>query len=149
MSKFPNQTHITIIDFKQRSNKPRFYLINMTTGEVQKFWTTHGWASDKNEDGYPEYFSNVINSGTSSVGFIRTAEIYWGKFYRSVRLDGLSTTNSNVRERAVVLHGWDNAHNKPVIQGLSWGCPALDWAVKDGVIDKVAQGSLMYIGASQ
>lgn len=145
---FPNQSFITVIDLGRKSDKQRFWVVDMTTGAVQKFWTIHGWGSDSNNDGLAEKFSNVINSGTSSLGFIRTAEIYSGKFKRSVRLDGLSSTNTNVRERAIVLHGWDDAHEKPVIQGLGWGCPALDWAVKDGVIDKVALGSLMYIGVS-
>jgi hypothetical protein len=149
LSKFPNQAYIVVIDFKPRSNVRRFFLINMASGEVEKFFTTHGHGSDKNRDGYAERFLNVVNSGASSVGFIRTGEVYWGKFKRSVRLDGLSTTNSKVRERAIVLHGWDNAHERPVIQGLSWGCPALDWTVKDGVIDKVKEGSLMYIGVSK
>jgi len=145
---FPNQEYITVVDLGRKSDRQRFFVVNMATGTVQKFWTIHGLGSDKNDDGFAERFSNVINSGTSSLGFIRTAEIYSGKFKRSVRLDGLSTTNSNVRERAIVLHGFDGAHERPVIQGLGWGCPALDWTVKDGVIDKVAEGSLMYIGVS-
>lgn len=148
-SSFPNQSHISVLDFGRRSNQQRFWVIDMRTGQVQKYWTTHGWASDKNNDGYAEQFGNVVNSGMSSLGFIRTAEIYWGKFKRSVRLDGLESTNSKIRERAIVLHGWDNAFDKPVIQGLSWGCPALDWSVKDSVIDKVAEGSLMLIGVAK
>ncbi len=147
--RFANQTHITVVDFSRRSDRQRFFVVDLSTGAVQKYWTVHGWGSDHNKDGIAEHFSNVINSGTSSLGFIRTAEIYEGKFKRSVRLDGLSESNSNVRERAIVLHGWDNAFEKPVIQGLGWGCPALDWTVKDGVIDKVAEGSLMYIGVSK
>ncbi|MGE3682692.1 MAG: murein L,D-transpeptidase catalytic domain-containing protein [Bdellovibrionales bacterium] len=149
LAKFPNRAYITVIDFKPRSDVRRFFVINMTTGEVEKFFTTHGIGSDKNKNGIAEIFGNIVNSGMSSLGYIRTAEVYWGKFKRSVRLDGLSATNSKVRERAVVLHGWDNAHEKPVIQGLSWGCPALDWTVKDAVIDKVKEGSLMYIGVSK
>lgn len=147
-SKFPNQDYIIVIDFKPRSDKYRFFLINMATGAVEKFHTTHGQGSDQDQDGFAERFLNVVNSGASSLGFIRTSEVYSGKFKRSVRLDGLSKTNSRVRERAIVLHGWDNAHEKNVIQGLSWGCPALDWNVKDAVIDKVRDGSLMYIGVS-
>lgn len=146
---FPNQAYITVIDLGRKSDRQRFWVVDMTTGFVEKYWTIHGWGSDSNNDGFAEKFSNVINSGTSSLGFIRTAEIYSGKFKRSVRLDGLSSTNSNVRERAIVLHGWDDAHEKPVVQGLGWGCPALDWAVKDGVIDKVAEGSLMSIGVAK
>lgn len=148
-TKFPNQDYIVVIDFKARSNERRFFQINMNSGEVEMYYTTHGKGSDRDKNGYAEAFGNIVNSGMSSVGFIRTGEVYWGKFKRSVRLDGLSRTNSRVRERAVVLHGWDNVHEKPVIQGLSWGCPALDWQVKDSVIDKVKEGSLMYIGVSK
>lgn len=147
-SKFPNQNYIIVIDFKPRSDRYRFFLIDMVSGAVEKFHTTHGHGSDQNRDGYAERFLNIVNSGASSIGFIRTSEVYWGKFKRSVRLDGLSSTNSRVRERAIVLHGWDNAHERNIIQGLSWGCPALDWDVKDAVIDKVRDGSLMYIGVS-
>jgi hypothetical protein len=149
LSKFPNQAYITIIDYKKRSNLQRFFVINMASGAVEKFRTTHGLYSDEDDNGYAESYGNVIGSGKSSLGFVRTAEIYWGKFDRSVRLDGLSTTNSNLRERAVVLHGWDDAHEANIKQGLSWGCPALDWSVKDGVIDKVANGSLMMMAVSQ
>lgn len=148
-SKFPNQNYIIVIDFKPRSDQYRFFLVDMNTGSVEKYRTTHGHGSDQNRDAYAERFLNVVNSGASSLGFIRTSEVYWGKFKRSVRLDGLSSTNSKVRERAIVLHGWDNAHERNVIQGLSWGCPALDWSVKDPVIDKVRDGSLMYIGVSK
>lgn len=146
---FPNQNYITVIDLGRRSNRQRFWVIDMATGLVESFWTIHGKGSDTNDDGYAERFGNTINSAMSSLGFIRTAEIYSGKFNRAVRLDGLSTTNSNVRERAIVLHGFDKAHQQPVKQGLGWGCPALDWSVKDGVIDKVAEGSLMSIGVAK
>lgn len=149
IAKFPNKSHIVVIDFSRRSDKYRFFLINMRTGAVEKFHTTHGKGSDQNKNGYAERFLNVVNSGASSVGFIRTAEIYFGKYKRSVRLDGLSQTNSKVRERAIVLHGWDKAYERNVIQGLSWGCPALDWSVKDAIIDKVAEGALMYIGVAK
>lgn len=146
--KFPNQTHITIVDFSPRSDKARLFVIDMTTGLVEKYHTTHGLHSDENRDGLAEQFGNTVNSGRSSLGFVRTAEVYEGKFGRSVRLDGLSTTNSNIRKRAVVLHGWEKAYEKDVIQGWSWGCITLDYAIRDNVIDKVAAGSLMYVGLS-
>ena len=145
---FPNQAYITIIDFAVHSSHQRLFVIDMATGVVEKFRTTHGWASDKDSNGYAESFGNVVNSGKSSLGFSRTGEVYWGKFKRSIRLDGLSTTNSKMRERAIVLHGWDKAFERQEIQGLSWGCPALDWSVKDAIIDKVKEGSLMFLGVS-
>ena len=56
ISKFPNQAYITVIDFKPRSDVRRFFLINMTTGGVEKFYTTHGVGSDKNKNGIAEVF---------------------------------------------------------------------------------------------
>jgi hypothetical protein len=147
-SSFPNQGYITIVDFKPRSDAYRFFLVNLTDGSVEKYHTTHGVGSDTDNDGYAEQFGNVEGSGKSSLGFVRTAEVYTGTYQVSVRLDGLSDTNSNIRERAVVFHGWDKTHEANVIQGLSWGCITLDYAVKDGVLQKIKEGSLMYVGVS-
>lgn len=149
LSRFPNQAWVTIVDFKPRSNRQRLFLIDMASGAVEKYRTTHGIGSDRNKDGYAERFSNVVNSGTSSLGFVRTGEVYHGKFRRSLRLDGLSSTNSNIRRRAIVYHGWDNVYERDVVQGLSWGCITMDWALKDAVIDKIRDGSLMYVGVAQ
>lgn len=146
--KFPNQEYITIVDFKPKSDKHRLYLINVATGAVEKYHTSHGTGSDKNKNHYAESFGNVINSGKSSLGFARVSEEYVGKFGRSIRLDGLSTTNSNIRARAVVLHGWDQTYERDVVQGWSWGCITLDYAVRDPFLDKVRGGSLMYSGVS-
>lgn len=145
-SRFTNQNYFTIVDFRPRSNTWRFYLVDLRSGAVERYHTTHGIGSDKDKNGYAEVFGNVPNSGKSSLGFIRVGEVYSGKFGRSVRLDGLSETNSNVRKRAIVVHGWDKVKEDHVIQGLSWGCVTLDWKVKDAVIDKIAEGSLLYIG---
>lgn len=145
---FANQAYIAIVDFKPRSDAYRFFLIDMTTGLVERYHTTHGINSDKNKNGWAESFGNVVNSGKSSLGFVRTAEVYTGKFKRSLRLDGLSTTNSNIRKRAVVFHGWDKVHEENVIQGLSWGCITIDWNFKDAILDKIKEGGLMYVGVS-
>lgn len=145
-SGFSNQEYITVVDFNPRSDHYRFYLVNLTNGSVEKYHTTHGIHSDRN--GYAVTFSNVINSGQSSLGFVRTAEVYSGKYRRSLRLDGLSATNSNIRDRAIVFHGWDNVKEANVIQGLSWGCITLDWNFKDAVLDKIKEGSLMYVGVA-
>jgi hypothetical protein len=147
-SSFPNQGYITVVDFKPRSDAYRFFLVNMTDGSVEKYHTTHGTHSDEDKDGIAESFGNDVGSGKSSLGFIRTAEVYSGTYHVAVRLDGLSDTNSNIRERAVVFHGWDGVHEANVIQGWSWGCITLDWTVKDAVLAKIKEGSLMYVGVS-
>lgn len=146
---FPNKTHLTVVDFKQHSARSRFYLVNLESGAVERYHTTHGLYSDVDDDGLAESFGNVVGSGKSSLGFVRVSEVYSGTYRRSIRLDGLSTTNSNIRERAIVFHGWDKVKEADVKQGLSWGCITLDWIVKDGVLDKIKEGSLMYLGVSK
>lgn len=148
-SKFSNQKYLAVVDFRPRSDSFRFFVVNLGTGEVDRHYTTHGTGSDKNQDGVAETFSNIVNSGTSSLGFIRTGEIYFGKFNRALRLDGLSKSNSRIRERAITLHGWDNAHEAPVIQGLTYGCLTFDWTVKDVIVDKLRDGALINIGISK
>jgi hypothetical protein len=147
--KFPNKNYVAIIDFKLSSEKPRFFIVNLATGEVIRHYTTHGINSDWDDDGYAEKFSNTVNSWQSSLGYARTGEVYSGKFKRSLRLDGLSSTNSRLRERAIVVHGWDWVVEEPVIQGRTQGCPALDWKVKDAVIDKIKDGALINLGLSR
>lgn len=147
--KFSNQGHLGVINFKIRSDKPRFFVVDLQSGAVSKYFTAHGMGSDRDDDGYAEKFSNTPDSWMSSLGYVRTGEVYNGKFKRSLRLDGLSSTNSKIRERAIVVHGWDWVVEDAVIQGLSLGCPALDWKVKDSVIDRIKDGALLYFGFSQ
>lgn len=146
--KFPNHRSLSVVDYHRRSDSFRFFIVDLKTGAVHQYHTTHGRGSDRNRDGYAERFSNVVNSQMSSLGFVRTGEVYSGKYRRSLRLDGLSATNSNLRARAVVVHGSDYVHEQPVLQGLSMGCLALDWRVKDQVISQIRDGSLMYLGVS-
>lgn len=143
-SKFPNQEYLTVVDFSKRSNKTRFFVINMNSGNVWALRTAHGSGGDLDHDGYVESVSNVSGSHKSSKGFYRVAEIYHGRYGRSIRLDGLSSTNSNARARAIVLHGSDYVVERNVIQGRSWGCFVLAWSVKDEAVSKIAGGSLLY-----
>lgn len=148
-SKFPNDRFIAIVDFRPRSDRSRFFLIDVNSGAVEKYHTTHGEGSDANRDGTADSFGNVENSFKSSLGFARTAEVYDGAYRRSLRLDGLSSTNSNLRRRAIVVHGWDGAYEADRLQGLTQGCLAFDWKIKDSIIDKLKNGALIYSGVSR
>lgn len=140
-----NPNFLTVIDFSQYSGKKRFYLIDMRSGEVEAYKTAHGSGSDSNHDGYAEKFSNVSGSNASSLGLYRTAETYYGKHGYSLRLDGLSSTNSNARSRAIVIHAADYVNDDTSSKsGRSWGCPALDPSVSKRVINYIAGGSLIY-----
>lgn len=94
-------------------------------------------------------FSNVPGSYESSLGLYRTGETYTGKHGRSLTLDGLEPGwNDRARSRAIVVHAADYVTEAFVLRwgrlGRSLGCPALDPAVTDTVIDKIRGGTLVF-----
>ena len=72
--------------------------------------------------------SNEDGSHLSSIGRALVAERYEGRYGVAYRLDGLDATNSNLRPRCVVLHGWEHTTSFPIwplpTVG-SFGCPVL------------------------
>ncbi len=142
---FANTRYAVIIDFRQHSSKRRFYLFDLETQRVDRYLTSHGLNSDQNNDGYADSFSNVEGSKQSSLGFYRTLGTYIGKHGYSMRLEGLSNTNSNAYERAIVVHPADYVSEETPRSGRSWGCPALDPDVSKEIIDKIKNGSVMLI----
>jgi len=143
LNKIKNKDVLTIINFKEHNSKERLFLIDMNTGDVETYLVAHGKNSDKNYDGFAESFSNAINSLQSSLGYYLTAETYNGDNGYSLRLDGLSTTNSNARERAIVIHGADYVTPGNKI-GRSYGCPAVEQRYHQLIIDRIKNGSLIY-----
>jgi len=73
----------------------------------------------------------------------KTAETYVGNNGYSLRLDGLSTSNSNARSRAIVIHGASYVTPGEKI-GRSYGCPALEMNVHQDVIDRIKGGALLF-----
>jgi hypothetical protein len=146
--RLPNPNFITIIDFRPHSSHSRFFIVNVKTGEVETLHTAHGEGSDTNDDGLAASYSNTPGSRKSSLGYYRTAETYYGKHGLSLRLDGLSSTNSNVRARAIVIHGAKYVKEASVKQGLSWGCPAITMSKRSSVVNALKEGSLIYAGLS-
>jgi len=70
-------------------------------------------------------FSNEPETWLSSLGHARIAERYEGEFGTSYRLDGLDITNSNLRQRFIVLHGHKSVPEKPIFplpSSRSKGC---------------------------
>ena len=137
--------YVAIVDFSQHSSKSRFYLFDMKAGTVERHNVSHGSGSDRNNDGMADTFSNVAGSNASSLGMYKTAETYSGKHGYSLRLDGLESSNSNARARAVVMHSATYVKDGKSA-GRSWGCPALDPKVYVSVIDRLKGGSLLLIG---
>ncbi len=144
----PNKNYIVIADMAQHSNNRRLYLINVATGVVDSHNVAHGTASDPDNDGWADQFSNIPESHMSSLGFMLTAETYYGVRGYSLRLDGLSSTNSNVRERAVVIHQAEYVIDG-VKAGRTWGCPAVDPKISVNFINRIRGGTLYYQGFSK
>jgi hypothetical protein len=140
-----NRDHMAIVDFSLNSGKKRYFLIDMNSGEVTPHMVAHG-AGSEDGHGFAKRFSDVDGSHESSLGFVLTGEIYDGVHGRSVRLDGLSKTNAHMRPRAIVIHGANYVHESASRQGNSFGCFALDMAVKDAVITAMHGGALLYAG---
>lgn len=72
--------------------------------------------------------SNEDGSHLSSLGRALVAERYMGSYGVAYRLDGLDATNSNLRSRCVVLHGWEYTTSLPIYPFStvgSFGCPVL------------------------
>lgn len=136
---------ISIFDITKHSGKRRLYIIDTKNGNVSSIHVAHGKNSDTNHDGIATSFSNKNGSNKSSLGFMLTAETYYGKNGYSLKLDGLESRNSNVRKRYVVIHGADYVKPSFSKMGRSLGCPAVSRANTDWYINKVKGGSLLYI----
>ena len=146
--KIKNTGYLSVIDFSRHATVRRFFIVDMKTGAVEAMRVAHGFGSDPDYDGLATEFGNKKNSRMSSLGFYRTAEVYSGMFGRSMRLDGLSATNSNARERAVVVHGYGPVMDTGNNVGFSEGCPAVSPANINKVIDSLKGGSIIYAGLS-
>jgi hypothetical protein len=144
LERIPNKRWLSVIDFAPHSKNHRFFIMDMEGGDMASYPIAHGKKSDPNDDGVASAFSNEDGSNMSSVGYYLTAETYIGGNGRSLRLEGLSATNSNVRERLVVIHGAAYVSDSRPKQGRSLGCPAFDHAVAQGVIDQLKEGSLIF-----
>jgi len=153
--KLTNPNIVGIVDFKQHSSVARWYFIDMKTGVVTTRHVSHGKGSDPTTKKYPhgtgyaKKFSNVEDSGMSSLGFFLVAETYTGEHGLSIRLDGLSPTNSNARPREIVVHSADYVVEENKLQGRSLGCFAVAAEERDKVVALINGGSLLYSGISK
>ena len=152
----PKQRYFVVMDMSLFSGKDRFWLVDLMTGEVEPHKVAHGDGSDPDHDGYASMFSNVEGSHKSSLGFYLSGEIYDGTHVHSMRLDGLNRdgspnalANSNARQRLIVMHEASYVSDSNTAkQGRSNGCPALDPSIEVGVVDRIHDGSLLYMAIS-
>jgi len=148
-SQIENSNYIAIADFRIPSSQKRLFILNLNDGSYESMLVAHGKKSEGSL-GMAEKFSNKNGSKMSSLGFYLTEEFsYEGKHGTSLRLNGLSNTNSNALERAIVIHGAEYVSESFVHErkrlGLSFGCPAVPMEKIESVIDKMKGRGLLLI----
>ncbi|MDE2292764.1 MAG: murein L,D-transpeptidase catalytic domain family protein, partial [Elusimicrobia bacterium] len=131
----PNMDFVTIIDMDLPSTARRMYVISLATGKVERFLVAHGSGSGML---YATRFSDVDSSHMTSLGLYLTLGEDSGKHGRDLKLAGLEDTNRHAQARAIELHGASYVSDSYIRQrgrlGRSWGCPAVDFAVRDHII---------------
>ncbi len=147
-SRISNKRYVSIVDFAAHSSKARFFILDLQTGSARAIHVAHGRGSDPDGDGYATKFSNVANSKASSLGFYLTGALYSGNHGKSMRLHGLSATNSNVLSRAVVVHESAYVKEAAMTQGRSFGCLAVAQSEIRSVLSSLNGGALIYAGLS-
>ena len=124
-------THVALfVDLSRHSGRRRFVVWDFERGEpLFCSPVSHGSGSVRSHvrSAYAR-LSNDDGSHLSSVGRALVAERYEGRYGVAYRLDGLDATNSNLRSRCVVLHGWEHTTSYPIwpiATTGSFGCPVL------------------------
>jgi hypothetical protein len=150
--KVAHEDRIYIVDFQAHSSKPRLFRLDLTTGETKAYRTAHGRGSDPAHSGYAQKFSNVPNSNASSIGAYLTAGQSWGsKHGPNVLLDGLDPTNSQVRDRAIIVHAADYCEPAYLASqgklGRSFGCFAVSQADLNALRADMDGGRLLFAAA--
>lgn len=141
---------ISIIDYSKPSTDKRFFVIDLHDKKlIYKCLVAHGRNSGENT---ADSYSNEQESLKSSLGFYITKETYTGKNGYSLRLEGLEKgINDNAMAREIVIHGADYVSEEFIKKngrlGRSWGCPALPAGLSKEIIDKISNGSCLFIYA--
>lgn len=139
---------LTICDFTLSSNLKRMWVID--PGNYKVLFNTlvaHGMGTGEE---FATAFSNIEDSHQSSLGFYVTGETYDGNNGYSLKLNGVDGMfNNKAYDRAIVVHGAEYVSeefargNKRI--GRSHGCPALPVEIAPKVIDKVKNGTCLFI----
>lgn len=138
-----NENYLLLWDLSLHSGRRRFVVWNVVRDCAEySFVVSHGSGSAKSKvrSAYAS-LSNADGSHLSSEGRALVAERYEGRYGVAYRLDGLDTTNSALRQRCVVLHGWQYTTPFPIypIPTVgSWGCPVLSRRAM-GILDDILQ----------
>lgn len=118
-----------LIDMSIPSGKNRFFVYDLEKGGVAySGLVAHGSCEERFLS--RARFSNVANSGCSSMGRYKVGVFYNGKYGESFKLHGLDNSNSNAFSRGVVIHGYDCVPDEEIFPRVlcnSLGCPMVSY----------------------
>ncbi|MFD2527096.1 murein L,D-transpeptidase catalytic domain-containing protein [Flavihumibacter stibioxidans] len=144
-----NTQYAFLLDMSVKSNKNRFFIVNLKTMKVEKS-SLVAQGRGRERLNLDKEYSNVPGSNCSSLGIYKVGKSYNGSFGLSYRLHGLESSNSKALQRYIVLHAMgtipDVETNFPIWQ--SEGCPSVSPKMLDRVgnmIDKSGKPILMWM----
>lgn len=146
--KLANDKILSIVDFSLPSGKKRLFVIDVKNSKLLFVdYVAHGKNSGLDK---ALYFSNEPESYKSSVGFYTTQNTYTGVHGYSLRLEGFEIGfNNNALKRDIVIHGAPYVDQSVVKSqgylGRSLGCPALSPGVYKAIIDKIKNGTCLFV----
>ncbi len=148
VGKVANANIISIVDFSKPSSKKRLYIIDLKNYKILfNTYVAHGQNSGA---AFANQFSNVPESYKSSLGFYETLGTYIGKNGYSMHLQGIERgINDKAYERDIVMHGAPYVSEGMIRTqgyiGRSWGCPAVSEKLHKPIIDKIKNGTCLFI----
>lgn len=157
---FTNHNYVSIIDFTKPSSRKRLYVINTTTGQIDKYFVSHAENSgsgkwmlrSSNEIQVP---SQQIGTELSPVGPFKLIDESWvGSTGHHVPVQGLENTpeygNATAFARYIYLHGYYGVDPRSHLANdgygtTSEGCFMIEPMWLEGVIAQVKGGTLLYV----
>jgi L,D-transpeptidase catalytic domain len=143
-----NSNIISIVDFSRPSYQKRLFVIDLKNYRLLfNTYVAHGMNSGRE---YASQFSNLPESNKSSLGFYTTLSTYTGKHGYSLHLQGIERgINDNAYQRDIVIHGAgyvsESMINEQGFIGRSQGCPAVPERLHKPIIDKIKNGTCLFI----
>ena len=146
--KLRNDNILSIADLTLPSSKKRLFVIDIKNYKL--LFVTYVAHGKKTGLDTALYFSNEPESNKTSVGFYTTLATYTGTHGYSLRLEGHEIGfNSNALDRDIVVHSAKYVDESVVKSqgylGRSLGCPALSVSIYRDVIDKIKNGTCLFV----
>ena len=143
-----NDSILTILDFDQPSYNKRLYVLDVKHYKIIfNTWAAHGKNTGRE---WARSFSNRPESNKTSLGFYITENPYYGTNGFSLKLMGVERNlNDRALERGIVIHGAPYVSQSYISSqgfiGRSFGCPAVPESLNRPLIEKIKNGSCLFI----